>query len=208
MTTMFTSPGIIHYITNYVSKGPDAGATGAATIRAFKLTVTKRQREAAARHAEAQRIADVSAGDNTNPFCIDASHPTEAPSKQQLSQRTVIATLLGVNRTQEIGQNIVAYSALYKTTHLHSHQYTTVQVPQMLAYLRGEPIKGVISRVSPLVSTSINVSGNNADTTAEAALLLLGDDDGADDDANEDPANKTISTPVKLSAVPQVHMNA
>jgi hypothetical protein len=155
MTMMFTSPGIIHYITNYVSKAPDAGATGAATIRTFRLTVpvSKRQCEAAARHAEAQRFASVSAGDTTNPFDIDASHPTEAPSKQQLSQRIVTATLLGVNRTQEIGQNIVAYSALFKTTHLHSHEHTTVQVPQMLAFLRGEPVNGVMSRVSPLVPT-------------------------------------------------------
>jgi hypothetical protein len=190
MTTMFTSPGIIHYITNYVSKAPDAGATGAATIRAFRLTVSKRQREAAARHAEAQRFASVSAGDTTNPFEIEASHPTEAPSEQQLSQRTVIATLLGVNRTQEVGQNIVAYSALFKTTHLHSHEHTIVQVPQMLAFLRGEPVSGVMSRVSPLVFTSNEVDGNDADTLAEATFLLHGDDDGAGVDAKEDPASE------------------
>ena len=209
MTTMFTSPGIIHYITNYVSKAPDNGATGAATIRAFRLTVSKREREAAIRQAEAQTNANVSGGDTSNPFNIEIS---EAPSKQQLSQRTAIATLLGVNRTQEVGQNLVAYTALFKTTHLHSHEYTIVQVPQMLAFLRGEPVSGVMSRVSPLESTSNEVDENNADTLAEAAFVLLGDEDDDDDasvDAEEEPANdETITEPIMLSAIPQVHTYA
>jgi hypothetical protein len=206
---MFTSPGIIHYITNYVSKAPDNGATGAATIRAFRLTVSKREREAAIRQAEAQTNANVSGGDTSNPFNIEIS---EAPSKQQLSQRTAIATLLGVNRTQEVGQNLVAYTALFKTTHLHSHEYTIVQVPQMLAFLRGEPVSGVMSRVSPLESTSNEVDENNADTLAEAAFVLLGDEDDDDDasvDAEEEPANdETITEPIMLSAIPQVHTYA
>ena len=209
MTTMFTSPGIIHYITNYVSKSPDIGATGAATIRAFRLTVSKREREAAIRRAEAQTNTNVSAGDSSNPFNLETSFG--APSKQQLSQRTVIATLLGVNRTQEVGQNLVAYTALFKTTHLHSHEHTMVQVPQMLAFLRGEPVSGLLSRVLPLASTSNEVNDNDADTLAEATLLLGDDDDddGANVDEEEDPASdETTSEPIKLSVVPQVHMYA
>lgn len=194
-TTMFTSPGIIHYITNYVSKAPDAGAAGAATIRAFRQTVTKREREAAASQAEAQRHASASAGDTTDP--PESSHPTGAPSKQQLSQRTVIATLLGASRTQEVGQNIVAYSALFDSTDLHSHESTNVQVPQMLAFLRGEPISGVMSRVSPLASTSNEVDGDGAQPRED-------EDDGANRDEEEGPSNEPNPAPMKLSAVPQV----
>jgi hypothetical protein len=51
------------------------------------------------------------------------------------------------------------------------------------------------------------VAGNDADTLAEATLLLHGDDNGAGENAEEDPANETISAPIKLSAVPEVHMN-
>jgi hypothetical protein len=80
----------------------------------------------------------------------------------------------------------------------------------MLALLRGEPVSGVMSRVSPLVSTSNEVDENDADTLAEATFLLHGDDDddGVGVDAEEDPASETISVPIKLSAVPQVHMHA
>ena len=206
MTTMFTSPGIIHYVTNYISKGPDAGGTGAATIRAFKATVDKRQREAAVLSMETDRIAAASGQDATNPFLVNAPHAAHEPSIQQISQRKVIATMFGATRTQEFGQNLVAYCALYKTTHLHSHKYSTIQLPQMLAYLRGEPINGIVSRVSPLVLQ-----------TTEAFVREADDEDGRDDDDDQeeepaenhdtvghDPVSTTISVPVKLAAVPQV----
>jgi hypothetical protein len=216
MTTMLTSPGIIHYITNYVSKAPDAGATGAATIRAFKQTVEKRQREDLHRRMEAARVSDASANDTTNPFNMDSPLVDAAPSKQQRSKSRVIATMLAVDRTQEIGQNLVAYTSFYKTTHMHSHEYKSVQVPQMLAYLRGEAINGVMSRVSPLVLPPISRSVNTTATPAEAGLLLFGDDDddvdydddgyeeGATDPTDPDEASETGSTPVQLAAVPQV----
>ena len=217
MTTMLTSPGIIHYITNYVSKGPDAGATGAAMIRAFKQTVEKRQREDLQRLREAATITDASANDTSNPFRMDSPLVDATPSNQQRSKCRVIATMLAVDRTQEIGQNLVAYTALYNTTHMHSHQFKSVQVPQMLAYLRGDPINGVVSRVSPLDLPPTRLSANTTASTAEAAgVLLYGDD--SDDDAeyadgyeeglidasDQDPASASSSTPVKLAAVPQV----
>ena len=162
---------------------------------------------------EAARITDASANDTTNPFHMDSPLVDAAPSKQQSSRCRVIATMLAVDRTQEIGQNIVAYTALYKTTHMHSHKFKTVQVPQMLAYLRGEPINGVVSRVSPLVIPPTSLSADTTATPGEAELLLFGDDDdddndgyeeGATDATNRDPASETSSVPVKLAAVPQV----
>ena len=60
----------------------------------------------------------------------------------------------------------------------------------MCKFLRGEPVSGVMSRVSPLVFTSNEVDGNDADTLAEATFLLHGDDDGAGVDAKEDPASE------------------
>ena len=46
---MLTSPGIIHYVTNYASKKPDAGASGSVTLRAFTRTVALQETEAIAR---------------------------------------------------------------------------------------------------------------------------------------------------------------
>ena len=87
----------------------------------------------------------------------------------------------------------------------------------MLAYLRGDPINGVVSRVSPLDLLPTRLSANTTASTAEAAgVLLYGDDsdddaeyadgyeEGLIDAADQDPASASSSTPVKLAAVPQV----
>jgi len=125
---MLTSPGIILYITNYASKAPNMGAIGAATLWAFSRTVAKQEAEAAARH-EASSTSHTATEE-------------VGPSAHQRAQRTVIATMMGANKTQEIGWNRVAYYYLYGSSDWHSHEFATIPMPQVLAYIRKQEIYG------------------------------------------------------------------
>ena len=198
MTTMITSPGIIHYVTNYVSKGPDAGATGSAIIRTFHRIIGKRQRDAEAHRVEAETAT------NTEPGDQPPTTPTY--SNQQIAQRAVIATMLGSSCLQEIGHNLVAYSSLFKTTDLHSHKYSHIQIPQMLAYLKKESIHGVMSRVSP--SSGIQRQQHDDAQSDQEELDDDDDDETAELTDNEHDENfmpETVpTTPTKIAPVPQV----
>eukprot|EP00240_Pyramimonas_obovata_P008117 CAMPEP_0118952884 /NCGR_PEP_ID=MMETSP1169-20130426/55613_1 /TAXON_ID=36882 /ORGANISM="Pyramimonas obovata, Strain CCMP722" /LENGTH=86 /DNA_ID=CAMNT_0006900227 /DNA_START=96 /DNA_END=353 /DNA_ORIENTATION=+ len=54
--------------------------------------------------------------------------------------------MMGANQTQEIGSNRVAYYYLYGSSDWHSHEFATIHMPQVLAYIRKQEIYGTLQQ--------------------------------------------------------------
>ena len=132
INVMVSCPGLIHYITNYVGKGPDAAGTGMNALQAYTRCVTRKE-----------------------------EHEAEAGvmrSMEQNAMRRCIVMLLGAGNNQETGACRAAYMLLYGSCYLHSHNFTNIFIPQVFAHLDGTAIYGNIVRTKS-GANSIGIQG-------------------------------------------------